>query len=182
MNARELQEAVRADLNELFADRFYKTPENKMAPIKAYCQQLPQFDAQELDGFFPYAIVRLDKGGVESPRDAYKVDVMIIIGIYDDGTQEYTGEKETPKPGQEPSFVGSDGWDQRNFGYMAVMEAIELIQTHYEQEPALKNGAFYFDGPFNWALQDEDSYPYYFGVCELTFTLSAPRKKESPYV
>lgn len=182
MTVRALQEAIRADLNKLFADRRYKTPKDEMAPLKAYCQRLPQFDAQETDDFFPYAIIRLDKGGVAGPTAPQKVDVMIIVGIFDDGVQEYTGAKETPAPGEPPSFVGSEGWDLRNFGHMAVLEVIEQIQAHYEESPALCNGAFYFDGPFNWALQDEDSYPYYFGACELSFTLAAPRLKESKYV
>ena len=79
-------------------------------------------------------------------------------------------------------FEDKDGWDSRNLGTIAVMEIMEKIQSHYEQEPSLENGKFYFDGPFHWAMQDEDSFPYYFGACELSFTLSAPRKKMSQYV
>lgn len=182
MNARELQQAVISDLNNLFSGSRYKTALHTMEPIKAYAQQLPKFDAQEIDDFFPYAIVRLDKGGVENQTAPHKVDIMIIVGLFDDGIVPYTGEKEIPEPGEKPSFIGEDGWDTRNFGNMAVMEALERIQTHYEQEPSLENGKFYFDGPFHWVMPDEDSYPYYFGVCEMSFTLSAPRKKESQFV
>lgn len=182
MNVRELQQAVMKDLENLFSGSRYKTPFKTMEPPKAYAQQLPQFDAQEVDDFFPYIIVRLDKGGVETPTSPHKADLMIIVGIFDDGTEAYTGEKEVPEPGEQPSFVGDDGWDKRNFGHMAVLEAMERIQTHYEMEPALENGKFYFDGPFHWVMQDEDSYPYYFGICEMSFTLAAPRKKESQFV
>ncbi len=175
MNARELQQAVIDDLERLFSKNSFKTPRHEMKPPKAYRQQLPQFDAQELDDFFPYIIVRLDKGGVESQTSAHKADVMLVIGIYDDGTKEYRPEDTT-------EFVDEGGWDTRNLGSIAVMEIMEKIQAHYEQEPSLKNGKFYFDGPFHWAMQDEDSYPYYFGVCELSFTLAAPRKKESQFV
>lgn len=175
MNVRALQQAVIDDLERLFSNDSFKTPHNEMKPPKAYRQQLPQFDAQDTDDFFPYIIVRIDKGSVESQTDPQKVDVMLVIGIFDDGTEEY-------RPDSDAEFVGDDGWDNRNFGAMAVLEIMEKIQTHYEQKPSLENSAFYFDGPFRWAMQDEDSYPYYFGVCELTFTLAAPRKEVSKFV
>ena len=146
-----------------------------MKPLKAYRQQLPQFDAQNTEDFFPYIIVRIDKGGVESPTAPHKVDILLVIGIYDDGTVEYI-------QGSKENFVDDEGWDTRNLGAITVLEIIEKIQTHYEQEPSLENGKFYFDGPFNWAMQDEESYPYYYGACEFSFTLSAPRKKESEFV
>lgn len=175
MNARELHQAIIDDLNELFSKNYFKTPHHEMKPLKAYRQQLPQFDAQETDDFFPYIIVRIDKGSVENPTAPHKVDVLLVIGIYDDGTEEYI-------QGSEKEFVGDDGWDTRNLGTIAIMEVMEKIQTHYEQKPSLENGKFYFDGAFHWAMQDEDSYPYYFGACELSFTLSAPRKEMSQFV
>lgn len=182
MNARELQTAVMKDLESIFSGNRFKTASRTMEPIRAYAQQLPKFDAQGIDDFFPYAIVRIDKGGVESQTAPHKVDIMIIVGIYDDGTEVYAGEKENRKPGEPPSFADGDGWDTRNLGTVAVMEVLEKIQAHYELEPSIENGKFYFDGPFHWAMQDEDSYPYYFGVCEMSFTLAAPRKKESQFV
>lgn len=175
MNARELQQAVIDDLNNFFSGNYFKTPNHEMKPLKAYRQQLPQFDAQNTDDFFPYIIVRIDKGGVENPTAEHKVDILLVIGVYDDGTEEYI-------QGSKENFVDDNGWDTRNLGSIAVMEIMEKIQMHYEQEPSLENGKFYFDGPFHWAMQDEDSYPYYFGACELSFTLAAPRKKESQFV
>ena len=175
MNARELQQAVIDDLNDLFSKNYFKTPNREMKPLKAYRQQLPQFDAQHTDDFFPYIIVRIDKGSTETPTSPHKVDILLVIGIYDDATEEYI-----QMSGKE--FEDKDGWYSRNLGTIAVMEIMEKIQSHYEQEPSLENGKFYFDGPFHWAMQDEDSFPYYFGACELSFTLSAPRKKMSQYV
>lgn len=175
MNVRTLQQAVIDDLERLFSGNSFKTPHNEMKPLKAYRQELPQFDAQDTDDFFPYIIVRVDKGGAESQTDPQKADILLMIGIYDDGTEEY-------RPDSKAEFVGEDGWDTRNFGSITVMEIIEKIQTHYENKPSLENSAFYFDGPFHWAMPDEDSYPYYFGACELSFTLAAPRKEVSKFV
>ena len=176
MIVRELQQAVIDDLNKLFSKNNFKTPRHEMKPPKSYRQYLPQFNAQETDDdFFPYIIVRIDKGGVESQTASQKADVLLLIGIFDDGTEEYI-------QGDEKNHIDDDGWDTRNFGTIAVMEIIEKIQMHYEQKPSLENGKFYFDGSFHWAMQDEESYPYYFGACELSFTLAAPRKETSQFV
>lgn len=171
MNARKLQQAIMEDLENLFSERFYKTPNHTMARLKTYAQFLLPGDAQAWADPFPYIEVRLQKGGVDSPTDPHKVTVLLFIGIYDDGTRDFR---------EKPPLDGE--WDDRNYGAVAVMEIIERIQEHYEKRPALANGNFYFDGPFYWEVQDEECFPYYVGVCEMTFTLAAPRKERSRFV
>jgi len=178
MNARELQIAIMEDLDALFADSRFKTPDppphQRMAAPKTYAQNLPQLDAQSEEDPFPYIIVRLDRGGIESQSEPHKVSVLLIVGIYDADVRDF---RDLP-----PEKDGSqEVWDTRNFGPMAVMEIMERIQEHYEKQPALDNGNFYFDGPFHWAMQDETSYPYYIGACEMTFLLPAPRQEGSEY-
>ena len=170
MNTRELHTALLDDLEDLFKDRPFKTPHNTMETPKTYPQELPPEDARSEEDPFPYIIVRLDQGGVDTPTDPHKARVILVIGIYDDGTVDF--RKPPPEDGE---------WDNRNFGTMAVLEVIERIQEHYEKRPALCGGKFYFDGPFHWALQDENSFPYYIGACDLTFTLAAPRKERSEF-
>lgn len=169
MTARELQTALVEDLKELFKDSYFQTPYQKMAPLGVFRQRLPKRDAQSEEDPFPYIIVRLDHGGLEGRTSAHKVSVLLVIGVFDDALLE---TKEPPP---------TEGWDTRNFGPEAVLEIIERIQAHYEKHPSLEGGAFYFDGPFNWALQDEDSYPYYYGACEMEFTLAAPRRERSQF-
>ncbi len=171
MNARKLQEAVMEDLESLFSERYYKTPNHTMAAPKAYPQFLLPRDAQTQDDPFPYIEVRILKGGIDSPTDPHKVTVVLLIGIYDDGPKDYR----EPPPAEEE-------WADRKYGHIAVMEIIERIQEHYEKEPALDGGKFYFDGPFHWELQEEESFPYYVGACDFSFTLAAPRKERSKFV
>ena len=45
------------------------------------------------------------------------------------------------------------------------------------KNPMLAN-QFMFQDPFNWALQDEESFPYFFGAASLTFRASAIRKED----
>lgn len=106
----------------------------------------PPQDPEADDDPFPYLIVRLDKGGITSPDTPHRINIIVLVGIFDD--------------------------DPRNQGHVAVMEIIERIQQHYMEMPVL--GAFSFAGGFDWALQDEESYPYYFGVCSFAFDAPAP--------
>lgn len=176
MTARELLTDIMEDLENLFADRLFKTPDNRMVPLKTYRQALPKRDAQDEEAPFPYIIVRLDHGGTETPTDPHKVAVLLIIGIYDDALEE--SREQPPETPEDGELV----WDTRNFGYDALLEIIERIQDHYERYPALGDrGQFYFDGPFHWAIQDENAYPYYVGACELEFTLPASRKERNQF-
>lgn len=174
MNARELQTAVVNDLRVLFEGRTYKAPPPKIqgtpefnleeydpdkpteepeaAPtleaLSVHEQDLPIRD-EGADDPFPYIIVRLSKGGIATPVDPHKVDLFLLIGVYDN--------------------------DKRNIGHKTVLEIIETIQKHYEKYPTLSGGAFQFTDPFTWVLQDEPSYPYFYGGCNLAFNLAAPR-------
>ena len=107
----------------------------------------PPQDPEADDDPFPYLIVRLDRGGITGPDAPHRISVIVLIGIFDD--------------------------DPRNQGHIAVTEIIERIQQHYQEQPVL--GAFSFADEFNWVLQDEEEYPYFFGACSFAFDAPAPR-------
>lgn len=155
MNARELQNAIRDDLMTLFQNIRYKTPDGKTAAPSVFKQNLPMRQDEEADDPFPYIIVRLDSGGIVTQTDPHKVAVILLFGAYDD--------------------------DPSNQGHEAILEMMEKIQTHYEETPLLA-GQFVFTDPFNWALQDEESYPYFFGAANLAFNAAATRRKWSDLV
>jgi len=155
MNARFLQDALVDDLQELFKNRRYKTPGGGTAALSVYPQNLPKRVSEDDDDPFPYIIARIDSGSIESQTDPHKVAIFLLIGIYDD--------------------------EATNQGHRAVLEVMEVIQQHYEETPLL-DGQFTFTDPFNWALQDEESYPFFFGGIEINFHLPAPRRKWSDLV
>lgn len=155
MNARELQRALKEDLTALFQETHYLSPDGEKSAVSVFKQHLPMRQAEDANDPFPYIIVRLDSGGIANQTDPHKVAVLLLIGAYDDGTD--------------------------NQGHEAVLEMLEKIQHHYEETPLLA-GQFVFTDPFNWALQDEESYPYNFGAANLTFTLPATRRKASDLV
>lgn len=155
MNAILLQDALVSDLNKLFQNRRYKTPDGQTAAVSVFAQNLPKRESEEDEDPFPYIVARLDSGDIESQTDAYKVAVILLVGVYDD--------------------------DKSNQGHKTVLEIMEAIQRHYEEIPLL-DGRYVFTDPFHWALQDEESYPYFFGGVQISFNAPAPRRKWSELV
>lgn len=154
MNALILQNAIVSDLKNLFKDRRYSSPTGTSA-VSVFPQNLPKRESEDDDDPFPYIIVRLDAGKIESQTDAYTVAVLLLIGAYSD--------------------------DASNQGHQSVLEIMETIQRHYEEKPSLAE-QFVFTDPFHWALQDEESYPYFFGAVSMSFNLPAPRREWSELV
>lgn len=150
MNARLLQDAIVRDLKVLFRNRRYLTPDGETAQVSVFPQNLPKRSSEDDADPFPYIIVRIDSGKIETQTDPHRVDVLLLFGVYDDAAE--------------------------NQGHRTVLELIEVVQQHYEEIPLLA-GQFVFTDPFDWALQDEESYPYFFGAAKLTFNLPAPRRK-----
>ena len=94
---------------------------------------------------------RQPKGGVE-PQEVF---VTLLIGYFDD--------------------------DAGNNGHKGVLGIIQKIQERFMKEPMLAK-QFYFmndeQHPFDWALQDEESFPYFFGAASMTFATAAIRKED----
>ena len=155
MTARKFQEAMVNDLDALFSRDSFKTSDGGMAHPKAYKQFVPYRQSEDDPDPFPFIIVRLDGGGIESQTDPHKINVILVIGIYDD--------------------------DPENNGHLFVLEIIERILKHYEEKPLLA-GQFVFRDPFEWALQDEEEFPYFYGACKFSFDTMAPRIGRSEFV
>lgn len=147
ITAGRLQREIAADLETLFKNDRFQTPDGKQSAPKAYAQFLPRRESDDAEDPFPYLIVRVESGGVESPAEPHEVVFTVIIGIYND--------------------------NPANNGHFEVLEIIERIQLHYAENPCL--GAAVESLPFHYALQDEESYPYFIGACSLTFHLPAPQ-------
>lgn len=125
-----------------------------------YAQFLPKLenDDDDPDQFFPYFIVRIDRGKTEDDDSLWTVTVDILIGVHDA--------------------------DTRNDGHLSVMNAINRIVTRFAQEATLGYAgrkAFRCHSDMEWALQDEDTWPYFFGGVELKFDVPKPMRKEPNY-
>ncbi len=154
MTARELQVDLVEDLQDYFSGRSYRTPSGGVAPLQVFPQNLPRTMSEDEDDPFPYIVVRLESGSIEHQESSHKIAVMLLIGIYDDGME--------------------------NNGHELVLEVIEKILAHFENRPNLKE--FAFVDPFEWVLQDEQSWPYFFGAVNLNFDAPPMRINRSDLV
>ena len=61
---------------------------------------------------------------------------------------------------------------------------MEVMQQHYEETNTLGPFAFNDDDEdgFAWALQNEQSWPYFFGAVGMTWEAHAPRRKANKFV
>lgn len=117
---------------------------NMVTGCKGYEQSLPIVieDDREPSEFFPYFIVQMESGETEDDDDYWHVKMAVLLGIYD-------GDTETN-------------------GHQEILKMIDLIQQRFLTRPLL-NKKFRCLPKMSWALQEESTYPFYFGGLEMTF-------------
>lgn len=155
MTATILQEELVKEIGVIFTGNLFKDSMGKDATINVYEQNLPIREDEDAPDPVPYVIVRVETGTVKSGVDPQEVFVTLLIGYFDD----------SPK----------------NQGHKGVLGIIQRIQERFMKEPMLA-GQFMFQNdeqhPFDWALQDEESFPYFFGAASMTFKTAAIRKED----
>lgn len=152
MTPLDLQDELVEELKRLLANYLYKEPGGGRVPIKVFAQNIPINETDDEADPIPYIIVRLNSGEDKGDRDSFNtVKLVIIIGIWDDATDTQ--------------------------GHRDVSNIIQKIYHRFQTKPNL-NGKAVFNGEFDWALQEDNYYPYSFGACSLIFNISAIRRED----
>lgn len=151
MTAQMLQEALVRDIEKIFQGDRFSNSLGKRVPLNVFEQNLPITQSEDDPDPVPYIIVRLETGTTKSGTDPQEVLVTLLVGIIDEDTQ--------------------------NIGHKTVLGILQKIHERFEKEPMLDN-KYRFQDPFDWALQDEESFPYFFGAASMTFQTSAIRKED----
>ena len=147
MVALDFQRELMKEIETITSEITYQTAAGqKKNGVTAYMQQLPQVTEDEEDAsqFFPYAIIRMVDGDTQDDDDCWSVKTDILIGCYDEATDAN--------------------------GHIDVMETIQRICDRFAKKPLLAQ-RYMANQHIQWALQDEDTYPYYFGGVEISFFL-----------
>lgn len=147
------QDALIETLQELFKDKLYNG-QTGYKPLKVYKQDLPIPESEDDEdddvdtdaAASPYIAVRMIGGVISDDKSSQQVDFSLTICAYD------TGNKRA--------------------GYQDVSNIKEDIVQFACKHPYF-GGAFTILKPITWALQTEDSHPYYFGAVFLTCTAPA---------
>lgn len=171
MVATFLQNELAEELKNILADFRFKNPQGERTSINVFEQLLPMpepldqgeiapellenglVDEQTAPDPYPYILVRIQDGEIEDENSAQKVNLALLIGIY------------------EPDY------DKQ--GHKDILNIIAKIYERFAKLPVL-NGKYTIQYPIEWVLQDEESYPYYFGGVNLAFEIAAVRR-EDPY-
>lgn len=146
-----LQDELIEEIKRLLHDNLYKRPGTKeLIPMNVFAQSIPVNETDDEDDPIPYVLVRLNSGKDIGTRDSnHTVKLVIVIGIWDD--------------------------DLNLQGHRDVMNIIFKIYDRFQTNPNL-NGVAVHSGEFNWALQEDAHFPYFFGACSLDFNIAAIRR------
>lgn len=144
------QDAMIEMLEKLFDGKKYNGQEGRK-PLKIFKQDLPVPEDTDADvdtdqALAPYLVVRMTNGEIKNESSPQTVEFSIVICTYDIG--------------------------KNREGYQDVANIKEDIIQHVCQEPYF-GGAFTILKPIAWALQQDDTYPYYYGACALICTAPA---------
>lgn len=173
MIAAYLQDDLAKELEELLSDSHYHDVDGNPTPIHIFKQFLPvqgvkdlpedltdeqleegtYYAAESQQDPFPYIIIRMGQGSIDEPNGVETVYLTLLIGLYD------------------------KSFDQQ--GYRDIMHIIQVVHHRFRKNPVLAH-SYECVAPIQWALQDEDSYPYYFGGISLKFEL-IPIRREDRY-
>lgn len=144
------QDALIETLEELFTGKKFNGQEGRKT-LKIYKQDLPVPEDNDADAdtdaaAAPYIVVRMTGGQIENDDGPQKVEFSLIICAYDTGAARE--------------------------GYQDVANIKEDIVQRLCAVPYF-GGAFTVLKPIAWAMQQDDTAPYYFGACSLICTAPA---------
>jgi len=171
MVATFLQQEMADELKKILKDFRLKSPQGGKSEINIFEQFLPipepaeqeesspellengLVEEQTAPDPYPYITIRISDGEIKDENSAQDVNVTLLFGIY------------------EPDYAKQ--------GHKDILNMIAKIYERFAKFPVL-NGKYTIQYPILWTLQDEESYPFYFGGMYLTFEIAAVRR-EDPY-
>nr|WP_300826546.1 hypothetical protein [uncultured Schaedlerella sp.] len=157
MTALDFQDELAQDVKKILKDIVtVDAAGRRVSGVQVYKQQLPVITTDEEDDskFLPYAIVRLYSGKTEDDDTPWIVTADIHFGVYDP--------------------------DASNQGHRHVMTMCQRLLDRYAAEPLLAK-RYRAEQDMEWAIQDEDTYPYYFGGVRIKFNIPKIGRREPVY-
>lgn len=144
------QDALIELLEELFSGKKYAGQKNRKE-LKIYKQDPPEPTGYDTDvdtdaSCAPYIVVEMTGGAIKDDNSPQLVDFSIVICAYDD--------------------------EVKHEGYQDVANIKEDIMQRICSAPYF-GGAFTILKPITWAVQKDDSAPYYYGAVSITCTAPA---------
>lgn len=150
----DLQDALCAEINKLFRDFPLKDASGARTQLKVYAQDLPETETDDEDGTdpAPYCIVKLVDGTAGGDTNIVRV---VLVFCVRDAARDRQGHRD-------------------------ILTLIFRVYERFAKYPYLENFVFPVDdnAAFEWAIQDEDTYPYNVGACKLSFHCPTVQKED----
>lgn len=161
MVAIELQKALAKEIKEITNGMLFKNITGKEVNLHVFPQVLPKREVSRgeerqkgIKEPFPYCIVRVLEGEIESLDVPQTVKILLLFGVF-----------EEEKQGQ---------------GHEEILNLIQRVQERFYKNPILAN-TFVMKNHMEWSLQEEDTYPYYYGGVLTTWDTPVIRREEIGY-
>lgn len=161
----QLQKDLAEEVEGILKDMLFKDVKREQTGLRAFAQELPkrrqeikkgQIMPEDDDDPYPYCVVRVDSGKVETAQSAQEIKTVLVFGIFDDDTE--------------------------CSGHQAIMNIIQKISERFTRNPVLKDRyRMNYDAGISWVLNDEDWYPYYFGAMDMTWDTFFVTREEDRY-
>lgn len=155
MTVGNLQKELMKDIGNIFEKDLFKDSLGKYVSLNIYAQNLPIREDEDAPDPVPYIVVRVLDGKVKGWVEAQEVQVMLILGCFDDNVN--------------------------NDGHEILLELIQKIEERFLKNPILSKQFMFLNDeqhPFEWALQEEESFPYFFGAISMSFRTPTIRKED----
>lgn len=141
----DLQDAICKEISRLFADYSLVSAYGSTAKLKVYAQDLPEIETYDDDASdpTPYCIVKLIDGTAGGGSNTVRT---VLVFCVRDAAHDRQGHRD-------------------------LLTMMFRVYERFAKNPYIENFTFQADsgGAFEWAIQDEDSYPYNIGACKLSF-------------
>ena len=155
MTVGNLQKELMKDIGNIFEKDLFKDSLGKYVSLNIYAQNLPIREDEDAPDPVPYIVVRVLDGKVKGWVEAQEVQVMLILGCFDDNIN--------------------------NDGHEILLELIQKIEERFLKNPILSKQFMFLNDeqhPFEWALQEEETFPYFFGAISMSFRTATIRKED----
>ncbi len=147
MTILNLQDALAEDVGRVLKGIGTKNTSGETEDgVNLFTQNLPivQSDDEDESKFFPYAIIRLYDGKTEDDDSPWTVTADIHLGVYDP--------------------------DEDNQGHQHIAIMIQRLVKRFAAQPLLDK-KYRAQQDIEWALQDEDTFPFFFGGVRIKFSV-----------
>ncbi|PKM72846.1 MAG: hypothetical protein CVU91_07410 [Firmicutes bacterium HGW-Firmicutes-16] len=151
-----LEATLAAEITTIFTGYTLKNSDEAAVALNVFVHDIPVIQGDdegdsEAPPPEPYIVVKATSGNIASEDDPQAVTVVLVICVFDDANERQ--------------------------GHKDILHIIQKVYERFAKNPVLA-GKFVLKYPIDWVLQDEDTYPYYFGGMQLLFECHAIKKED----